>query len=54
MNNLNKLIEDTQSAYKLLKQFVRDDEYFAYLNGLLDAKNALIGERGSLSKSEEQ
>ena len=42
MNNLNKLIEDTQNAYKLLKQFVRDDEYIAYLNGLIDAKNVLV------------
>lgn len=44
MTNLDRLIDDTRKAYDLLKLFVKDDEYFAYLQGLTDAKNAVIDE----------
>jgi hypothetical protein len=35
---LKEKIEQVQSAYKVLKPYVKQEEYLAYLNGLIDAR----------------
>lgn len=34
---IKEKLEEVKAAYKVLRMFVRDDEYFAYIQGLLDA-----------------
>lgn len=36
---LKEKIEQTRAAYEVLKPYVDYDRYFAYMQGLLDARN---------------
>ncbi len=50
---LKEKIADVQAAYKVLKQFVNDDTYFAYLQGLIEAREIEVKDREQISRLEQ-
>lgn len=51
---LREKIEQVRAAYEVLKPYVKDDEYLAYFNGLLDAREIEVDNKTAHSKGRKQ